>query len=110
VQVRQFHGKLDVISQRTSFKGDKTEFHWNCRGNAVLAIATEEVDTSNKSYYGVSNVYLLSKTGDNSQVALEKQGPVHALQWSPTGTQFAVCYGYMPAKVILEVFQLYLCF
>ena len=29
---------------------------------------------------------------------LSKEGPVHDAQWSPTSENFAVCYGFMPAK------------
>ena len=30
-----------------------------------------------------------------------KEGPVHDVQWSPTGTHFMVVAGFMPAKTIL---------
>ena len=32
-------------------------------------------------------------------VPLAKTGPVYAARWNPNGKEFAVCYGYMPAKV-----------
>lgn len=30
-----------------------------------------------------------------------KEGPVHAVEWSPKNTEFCVVYGFMPAKATL---------
>ena len=30
-----------------------------------------------------------------------KEGPIHALEWSPKNTEFCVIYGFMPSKVTL---------
>lgn len=65
----------------------------------MLVTATADVDKSDKSYYGVSHLYVLSAQGDNFQVPLDKEGPLHAVQWNPTGREFCVCYGFMPSKV-----------
>lgn len=34
-------------------------------------------------------------------VPLSKEGPVHDVQWSPTGKEFYAVYGFMPAKATL---------
>jgi translation initiation factor 2A len=34
-------------------------------------------------------------------VPLSKEGPIHDLAWSPTGKEFIVVYGFMPAKATL---------
>ncbi|PAV57944.1 hypothetical protein WR25_09168 [Diploscapter pachys] len=34
-------------------------------------------------------------------VPLAKTGPVYAARWNPNGKEFAVCYGYMPAKMTM---------
>lgn len=65
----------------------------------MLVTATADVDKSDKSYYGVSHLYVLSAQGDSFQVPLDKEGPLHAVQWNPTGREFCVCYGFMPSKV-----------
>jgi len=101
ISLRNFHGEVTSICQKSSFNADKCEFLWNSKGSACLATTSVEVDKSNKSYYGVNMVYLLSRIGDSLVVPLSKEGPVHAIQWSPTGTQFCVCFGYMPSKVVV---------
>lgn len=62
-------------------------------------LAQTDVDKSNKSYYGETTLYLLSASGDfDARVTLDKEGPIHDVSWSPTGREFGVVYGYMPAK------------
>ena len=38
---------------------------------------------------------------DCSSLALDKEGPIHDVAWSPISKQFAVVYGFMPAKTTL---------
>lgn len=72
----------------------------DCLGTHVLVTATTDVDKSDKSYYGVSHLYVLCSTSRESfQVPLDKEGPLHAVEWNPTGREFCVCYGFMPSKV-----------
>ncbi|KAI6209313.1 Eukaryotic translation initiation factor 2A [Aphelenchoides besseyi] len=101
VQLRNFHDDLQVICRRTAFQCDSCNLTWNSKGNACLAQTSVEVDNTGNSYYGISNLYLLTKTNNDFQVHLDKQGPVHSLQWSPNGNQFVVCYGFMPSKTVL---------
>ena len=51
------------VSQKTFFKGDKVQFKWNEPGTSLIVLAQTEVDKSNKSYYGETNMYILSATG-----------------------------------------------
>uniref|UniRef100_A0A915DV56 Eukaryotic translation initiation factor 2A n=1 Tax=Ditylenchus dipsaci TaxID=166011 RepID=A0A915DV56_9BILA len=89
-----------VVCTKTSFNCDKCTLMWNSKGTAVLATATVEVDKSDKSYYGVSHLYILTTKGETIQVPLDKTGqPLHDVKWSPSGNQFVVCYGFMPSKV-----------
>lgn len=69
-------------------------------GSALVIMAILEVDKSNKSYYGEQNLYLVAINGESCMVPLEKNGPVYSVKWNPNGKQFAVCYGYMPSRVI----------
>lgn len=90
------------VSQKTFFKGDKVQLNWNQQGSSLIVLAQTEVDKTNKSYYGETNLYLLSASGDfDARVTLDKEGPIHDVSWSPTGREFGVVYGYMPAKTTI---------
>ena len=51
------------VSQKTFFKGDKVQLHWNDQGTSLLVLASTEVDKSGKSYYGETTLYLMSANG-----------------------------------------------
>ncbi|KAF2459461.1 eukaryotic translation initiation factor eIF2A-domain-containing protein [Lineolata rhizophorae] len=92
--------KFDPAMKRTFFKGDKVQFKWAPKGNSLIVLAQTDVDKSNMNYYGEMNLYLLSP--DTSvQIQLDKQGPIHDVSWSPSGREFAVVYGYIPAKTTI---------
>lgn len=58
-------------SQKTFYKADKATFKWNAAGTHVLLFTQTDVDNSNKSYYGETNLYFLSVKGDfDCRVAL----------------------------------------
>ncbi|KAL5636256.1 hypothetical protein ACGC1H_004913 [Rhizoctonia solani] len=89
-------------SQKTFYKADKAVFKWNATGTYVLIFTQTDVDKSNKSYYGETNLYFLSAKGDfDCRVTLDKEGPIHDFTWSPNSKEFGVIYGYMPAKATL---------
>jgi translation initiation factor 2A len=65
-------------------------------------LAQTEVDKSNKSYYGETNLYLLSANGSfDARISLDKEGPIHDVSWSPNSKEFGVIYGFMPAKTTI---------
>lgn len=98
-QVPQF---AQPVSQKTFFKGDKVQLKWNNLGTSLLVLAQTEVDKSNKSYYGETNMYILSANGSfDSRIQLDKEGPIHDVSWSPNSKEFGVTYGYMPAKTTI---------
>lgn len=98
-QVPQFNSP---VSQKTFFKGDKVQFKWNKLGTSVIILAQTEVDKSNKSYYGETNMYILSSNGTfDARIQLDKEGPIHDVTWSPNSKEFGVVYGYMPAKTTI---------
>lgn len=89
-------------SQKTFYKADKAQIKWNTLGTQVLVLTQTEVDKTNKSYYGETMLYLLSAAGNfDCRVTLDKEGPVHDFAWSPNSKEFAVVYGYMPARAML---------
>jgi len=91
------------MSQKTFFKADRCQIKWNTIGTQVLVLTHKDVDQANKSYYGeTGGFYLLSASGTfECRVTLDKEGPVHDFAWSPNSKEFAVSYGFMPAKVVL---------
>lgn len=98
-QVPQF---ASAVSQKTFYKGDKVQLKWNDLGTSLIVLAQTEVDKTNKSYYGETNMYILSANGTfDSRVTLDKEGPIHDVSWSPNSKEFGVVYGYMPAKTTI---------
>ncbi|EJU05921.1 eukaryotic translation initiation factor 2A [Dacryopinax primogenitus] len=89
-------------SQKTFYKADRIVVKWNKLGTHVLFQTQTEVDQTNKSYYGESNLYMLAAAGTfDCRVTLDKEGPIHDFTWSPNSKEFLVIYGYMPAKATL---------
>ncbi|KAK0537654.1 hypothetical protein OC834_000707 [Tilletia horrida] len=90
------------VSQKTFFKADKIQMKWNNAGTALLFMTSTDVDKTNKSYYGESNLYMMSSRGDfDCRVGLDKEGPIHDFEWNPNGREFIVIYGFMPARAML---------
>ncbi|CAG8488070.1 6547_t:CDS:10 [Racocetra persica] len=90
------------LAQKTFFKADKVRMNWNDLGTNLLVLTQTEVDKTNKSYYGETNLYFLSVAGNyDCCVQLKKDGPIHDVAWSPNSKEFIVVYGYMPAKATL---------
>jgi translation initiation factor 2A len=48
------------VSQKSFYKGDKVQLKWNDQGKGLIVLAQTEVDKTNKSYYGETNMYILS--------------------------------------------------
>jgi len=87
------------VSSKSFFKAERCTLRWNNIGTALLALASTDVDASNKSYYGETTLYLLGIAGSyDSRITLDKEGPIHDITWSPSAREFGVVYGYMPAK------------
>ncbi len=53
-----------AVSQKTFYKGDKVQLKWNKLGTSLIVLAQTEVDKTGKSYYGETNLYLMSASGD----------------------------------------------
>ncbi|EXX52633.1 hypothetical protein RirG_251340 [Rhizophagus irregularis DAOM 197198w] len=90
------------LAQKTFYKADKIQMKWNDSGTNLLVLTQTDVDKTNKSYYGETNLFLLSVTGSyDCRVMLDKEGPIHDVTWGPSSKEFVVIYGYMPAKATL---------
>jgi len=69
-QVPQFNSP---VSQKTFYKADKVQLKWNELGTSVIVLAQTEVDKTNKSYYGETNMFILSANGGfESRIQLGK--------------------------------------
>ncbi|KAK9469400.1 eukaryotic translation initiation factor eIF2A-domain-containing protein [Lipomyces arxii] len=102
VQVYNAPNFSQPLSTKSLFKAEKAGFQWNAIGTSLLVLAQTEVDQTGKSYYGESNLYLRGIAGNyDSRIALDKEGPIHDVAWSPNSKEFAVVYGYMPAKTTI---------
>uniref|UniRef100_A0A803M5S5 Eukaryotic translation initiation factor 2A n=1 Tax=Chenopodium quinoa TaxID=63459 RepID=A0A803M5S5_CHEQI len=87
------------LARRSFFRCSTVQLHWNYGSTGLLAVAQADVDKTNQSYYGESKLsYLTTDGAHEGLVPLRKEGPIHDVQWSYTGTEFAVVYGFMPAK------------
>lgn len=87
------------ICSKSFFKAEKCQLKWNSIGTALLALSSTDHDTTNKSYYGESNLYLLGIAGSyDSRIDLKREGPIHDITWSPLAREFAVSYGFMPSE------------
>lgn len=49
----------------------------------------------------VRSRHLRTKRVSGAHGALDKEGPIHDVTWSPTSKSFGVVYGYMPAKTVI---------
>ncbi|RWR71949.1 eukaryotic translation initiation factor 2A [Cinnamomum micranthum f. kanehirae] len=87
------------VARRSFFRCSTVQLHWNFGATGLLAVAQSDVDKTNQSYYGESKLNYLTTDGTHEGlVPLRKEGPVHDVQWSSSGSEFAVVYGFMPAK------------
>ncbi|MQM05158.1 hypothetical protein Taro_037964 [Colocasia esculenta] len=87
------------VARRSFFRCSTVQLHWNHSSTGLLVLAQSDVDKTNQSYYGESKLNYLTTDGSHEGlVPLRKEGPVHDVQWSSSGVEFAVVYGFMPAK------------
>lgn len=99
---RENVGQAQPVARRSFFKCSSVQLIWNHGSTGLLVIAQSDVDKSNQSYYGESRLHYLTTDGSHEGlVPLRKEGPVHDVKWSSLGTEFAVVYGFMPARTTL---------
>eukprot|EP00906_Rhabdomonas_costata_P031800 RCo044871 len=78
---------------------DSADLLWNRQGTTLLVHSKTDVDTTGRSYYGNSSLFLLDLP--SKQVWHVKMGQgerVHDVVWSPVGTEFVAVYGEMPGN------------
>lgn len=90
--------------QKSFFKADRGQMKWNASGTSLLFLSSTDHDKTGKSYYGETNLYLLTPALQyEARVVLDKEGGIGDFAWNPAhgGKEFVVSYGYMPAKSTL---------
>jgi len=91
-----------TLARKNFFKGDKVVLKWSANGKTALFLCQSDVDNSGKSYYGETNLYLISLDGSyECKVQLDKEGPIYDFAWNPNSREFGVVYGFMPARTVL---------
>uniref|UniRef100_A0A9I9DFS5 Eukaryotic translation initiation factor 2A n=1 Tax=Cucumis melo TaxID=3656 RepID=A0A9I9DFS5_CUCME len=82
------------IARRSFFRCSTVQLNWNNGSTGLLIVVQADVDKTNQSYYGETKLNYLTTDGvHEGLVPLRKEGPVHDVQWSPSGSEFAVVYG-----------------
>ncbi|KAK9950270.1 hypothetical protein M0R45_005768 [Rubus argutus] len=87
------------VARKSFFRCSTVQLNWNNGSTGLLVVVQSDVDKTNQSYYGESKLNYLTTDGTHEGlVPLRKEGPVHDVQWSYSGSEFAVVYGFMPSK------------
>ncbi|CAN6273399.1 unnamed protein product [Urochloa humidicola] len=85
-----------AVARRSFFRCSTVQLHWNKGSTGLLVLAQADVDKTNQSYYGETKLnYLTTDRAFEGIVPLKKDGPVHDVQWSSSGSEFAVVYGFI---------------
>ncbi|RLN07204.1 eukaryotic translation initiation factor 2A [Panicum miliaceum] len=85
-----------AVARRSFFRCTTVQLHWNKGSTGLLVLAQADVDKTNQSYYGETKLnYLTTDRAFEGIVPLKKDGPVHDVQWSSSGSEFAVVYGFI---------------
>ena len=90
--------------QKSFFKADRGQVKWNASGTSLLFLSSTDHDKTGKSYYGETNLFLFTPALQyDARVTLDKEGGISDFCWNPAngGKEFAVTYGFMPAKTTL---------
>ncbi|KAJ0035843.1 hypothetical protein Pint_26123 [Pistacia integerrima] len=82
------------LARKSFFRCSTVQLLWNHGSTGLLVVVQSDVDKTNQSYYGESKLNYLTMDGTHEGlVPLRKEGPVHDVQWSHSGSEFAVVYG-----------------
>ncbi|KAH6833464.1 Eukaryotic translation initiation factor eIF2A family protein [Perilla frutescens var. hirtella] len=90
------------VARKSFFRCSSVQLHWNHGSKGLLIVVQSDVDKTNQSYYGETKLNYLTTDGTyEGLVPLRKEGPVHDVQWSFSGKEFAAVYGFMPAMATI---------
>jgi len=100
-QYPNFKDASCALANKSFFKVDSVETHWNKQNSAALLLTAAEMDKSGTSYYGEQMLFYLNAKGDSTRITFSKQGNIHSVAWCPNGHEFFAVYGTMPSKATL---------
>ncbi|KAL8479290.1 hypothetical protein ACS0TY_026230 [Phlomoides rotata] len=90
------------VARKSFFRCSSVQLNWSYDSTGLLIVVQSDVDKTNQSYYGETKLnYLTTDATYEGLVPLRKEGPVHDVQWSYSGKEFAVVYGFMPAMATI---------
>jgi translation initiation factor 2A len=104
--LQEFRPDANEFHQRSAkslFQAEEMRTHWSPLGDSALITLQTSVDTSGQSYYGSSQLFLLSPTAD--VLAVPVSTPVLDVSWMPHPEKppcFVVIAGKMPALASLH--------
>ncbi|KAF4362175.1 hypothetical protein F8388_010609 [Cannabis sativa] len=91
---REEDAQSQPVARKSFFRSSSVQLSWNQGSTGLLIVVQSDVDKTNQSYYGESKLNYLTTDGSyEGLVPLRKEGPVHDVQWSHSGSEFAVVYG-----------------
>lgn len=92
----------EPVARKSFFRCSSVQLHWNHGSTGLLIVVQSDVDKTNQSYYGETKLNYLTTDGSyEGIVPLRKEGPLHDVQWSSSGKEFAAVYGFMPAMATI---------
>merc|ERR1740124_1934074 len=94
-------GEGRFLASKSFYKASEVSLMWSPKADALLIHTHTEVDRTGKSYYGETGLFFMTLEGKVSNVTLNKEGPIHDVQWSPQGGEFAVVFGFSPSRTAL---------
>jgi len=96
-----FKDASSALANKSFYKVDSIETHWNKQNSAALLLTAAEVDKSGTSYYGEQMLFYFNIKGDSARITFSKAGNIHSVAWCPNGQEFFAVYGTMPSKATL---------
>eukprot|EP01054_Gregarina_sp_Poly1_P001592 Gregarina_sp_Poly_1__1591@NODE_1401_length_4217_cov_141_718795_g932_i0_p1_GENE_NODE_1401_length_4217_cov_141_718795_g932_i0NODE_1401_length_4217_cov_141_718795_g932_i0_p1_ORF_typecomplete_len631_score105_63eIF2A/PF08662_11/1_9e05eIF2A/PF08662_11/9_9e41ANAPC4_WD40/PF12894_7/6ANAPC4_WD40/PF12894_7/5_1ANAPC4_WD40/PF12894_7/3_3e02ANAPC4_WD40/PF12894_7/31ANAPC4_WD40/PF12894_7/0_17_NODE_1401_length_4217_cov_141_718795_g932_i01642056 len=94
--------EIKQIAQKSMFQSQEIELDWNPTGEYLLAKTHIDVDSSGKSYYGKSALYLVAAEQNAPVTTIVElaEGPVQSFCWSNFNSyHFVLANGQMPCKL-----------
>ena len=94
------------LLSKSLFQAEEMKSHWSPLNDSALITLQTSVDASGQSYYGSSQLFLLSAASKEViAVPLPEEGPVADVKWMPNPTKppcFTVVAGRMPSMASLH--------
>lgn len=95
----------EVDKSGASYYGKQSLHYLNTKGDTAMVMLSKSKNWNiiffQSLKFGTSRLLCKKYNNRDLFLLLGKEGPVHAVEWSPKNTEFCVVYGFMPAKATL---------